>query len=185
MLTVAAVLSEGPKGNYDVTHVSRLEDMVAKHLKQPYQFVCVDDSPFPGWWAKVSLFEPSRFKGRVLYLDLDVTVVGGLDDLADYPYPFAAIKDYGDPLTINSSVMAWDAGYLDHVYTNFTPSVMKRLHGDQNWLNEQIPDAARFPDGWCRSYRQECRYSVPKGTRVVVWHGMPKPWTRNTELVMA
>ena len=159
--------------------------MVSEHMSQPYKFVCVDDSPFPGWWAKVSLFQPGRFSGRVLYLDLDVTIVGALDDLADYPYPFAAIRDYQYPLQINSSVMAWDAGVADCVYNDFTQEVMDRLHGDQNWVNEKIPDVARFPAGWCRSYRQECRFSVPKGTRVVVWHGMPKPWTSNTELVMA
>jgi len=159
--------------------------MVSEHMSQPYKFVCVDDSPFLGWWAKVSLFEPGRFSGRVLYLDLDVTVVSRLDDLADYPYPFAAIRDYQYPLQINSSAMTLDAGVADCVYNDFTPDVMERLHGDQNWVNKKIPDAARFPAGWCRSYRQECRFSVPKGTRVVVWHGMPKPWTRNTELVMA
>lgn len=176
MLTVACVLSEGPKRTYDVTHVARLEDMVDKHLKQPYRFVCVDDSPYPGWWAKVSLFEPGRFKGRVLYLDLDVAVIGGLDDLADYPYPFAAISDYELPLTINSSVMAWDAGHLDHVYTSFTTSVMQRLHGDQDWIHAQAA-TFHFPKRWCPSFK----YHVMRGrmhsdARVIVYHGEPKPW---------
>src|SRR3990172_3475193 len=126
MLTVACVLSPGP--TYNRSHVERLEVMVAQHMRQPYRFVCVDDSPFPGYWAKVSLFQPGRFTGRVLYLDLDVTVVGTLDELAYYPYPFAAIRDYQYPLQINSSVMAWDAGVSDCVYDDFMPDAMESLH---------------------------------------------------------
>ena len=150
--------------------------MVAEYLRQPYRFTCVKDSPYPGWWAKVSLFEPGRFKGRVLYLDLDVTVVGNLDDLADYPYPFAAIKDYQFPLTINSSVMVWDAGFADSVFNDFTPSVMQRLHGDQNWLHEKVP-AFHFPRPWCPSYKAHVLpHGVPADARVVVYHGRPKSW---------
>lgn len=176
MLTVACVLSEGPKRNYDKTHVERLRGMVAQHIKQPYKFVCVNDSPFPGWWAKVSLCEPGRFSGRVLYLDLDTTVIGNLDDLADYPYPFAAISDYQFPLTINSSVMSWNAGFLDHVYKNFTLDVMNRLHGDQNWLHEQA-NAFHFPKQWCPSYREHVlKGGMHPDARVVVHHGFPKPW---------
>ena len=174
-LTVACVLSHGP--TYNRSHVERLEGMVAQHMRQPYQFVCVDDSPFSGWWSKISLFQPKRFGGRVLYLDLDVTVIGPLDDLADYPYPFCAIRDYQYPLQINSSVMAWDAGYADSVYSQFTPEVVERLHGDQNWIHEKV-NAVTFPKGWCPSYKAHILPTgkVPKDARVIVYHGIPKPW---------
>lgn len=147
-------------------------------MAQEHRFVCLDDSPFPGWWAKVSLFEPSRFTGRVFYLDLDVTVVGPLDDLANYPQPFVAMKD---PLYrgVNSSVMAWTpSADTDRLYTEFTPDVMKRLPGDQDWINEQMPKAARFPLGWCPSYKAHVRPRgrVSSGARVVVFHGKPRPW---------
>ncbi len=182
MLTVACVLSPGPI--YDRSHVDRLAGMVAEHMAQPYRFVCVDDSPFPGWWAKISLFEPGRFEGRVLYLDLDVTITGGLDDLAgfaaDAPIPFAIIDDWNRP-GFNSSVMAWLAGMGDRVFTEFEPSVVARLHGDQNWIQEQHPAAATFPRPWCCSYKKDIlprmlNDSVPKDCRVVVYHGAPKPW---------
>ena len=154
--------------------------MVAQHMSQPYRFVCVDDSPLPGWWAKIDLFKPGRFTGRVLYLDLDVTVGGPLDDLADYPYPFCAIRDYQYPLQINSSVMSWDAGVADNVYTDFTPDVMNRLHGDQNWIHEKVR-AVTFPKRWCPSYKAHVLPTrrVPYDARVVVHHGFPKPWEVN------
>lgn len=177
MLTVACVLSEGPRRAYDRSHVARLEAQVAAHMTQPYRFVCVDDSPSPGWWAKVSLFEPGRFEGRVLYLDLDVTVVGPLDELADFPAPFVIIKDWSRA-GFNSSVMAWDAAYASRLYTEFSPSVIERMQGDQDWINERMPDAAMFELGWCVSYRGQVRPrgSVPSSARVICYHGFPKPW---------
>src|SRR5687767_4298658 len=121
-MTVACVLSSvpGKTRTYDRSHVERLQLQVRANLKQPHQFVCVDDSPLPGWWAKLDLFKPGRFSGRVLYLDLDVTITGGLDDLADYPGAFVICQDWGR-FGYNSSVMAWDAGTADHLYDDFTP----------------------------------------------------------------
>jgi len=152
--------------------------MVEDCLSLPYRFVCVDDSPFPGWWAKISLFEPGRFSGRVFYLDLDTTVVGLLDPIVLIEAPFAAIKDYQYPMIINSSVMVWDAGVADHVFTEFNPSVMERYSGDQNWINNRIPTARRFPREWCVSYKATVKPMgrVPDNARIVVYHGEPKPW---------
>lgn len=151
--------------------------MVKTHLNQPHRFTCVNDSPYPGWWAKVSLFEPGRFKGRVLYLDLDVTVIGNLDDLANYPYPFAGIQDYGRPLVMNSSVMVWDAGYADRVFTEFSKSVMLRLPGDQEWISEKV-NVTFFPKRWCPSYKKDIlkQRRIPDDARIIVYHGRPKSW---------
>lgn len=190
MLTAACVLRSG--GIYDHFHVNRLRMHVARHLKVPHRFVCLTDVslPFvetvplihgwPGWWSKLELFRPDALSGRVLYLDLDVSIVGDLAPLADFPADFAAIRDYQFPLQLNSSVMAWDSGYADHLYTEFAPVAevaMKRLHGDQNWITEKMPPAIRFPRAWCPSFKASGRPDAPpKDARVVVWHGREKPW---------
>jgi hypothetical protein len=157
--------------------VDRLDRQVEQHMIQPYNFVCLDDSPFPGWWAKISLFEPGRFEGRVLYLDLDVTVTGPLDDLADHPATFAIIDDW-NRRGYNSSVMAWSTAAADHIFTEFDASVMGRLHGDQNWIEEIAPMAAVFPLGSVVSYKKTVarRGAVPPNAQVVVFHGFPKSW---------
>lgn len=174
MLTVACVLSDEGK-LYTREHVDRLFRLVAHHMSQPFEFVCLDDSPYPGYWAKISLFEPGRFAGRVLYLDLDVTVVGGLDDLADFPAPFAIIKDWNIP-GFNSSVMAWDAGAGDKIWKKFYPAVMEEyIGGDQAWIYRQFPFAKVFPPEWCVSYKKSAG-AYPEDCRVIVHHGRPKPW---------
>mgnify|MGYP001607000074 CR=1 FL=1 len=175
MTTVACCCVPGP-GNYAYEHVKRLQLQVAEHLKQPYQFFCLDDSPLPGWWAKISLFRPGRFTGRILYLDLDVTIVGSLDEVMNYQR-FAGARD---PLNrgINSSVMVWDAGSQDRIYTEFTPDVMSRFHGDQDWINH-IALPAKFPVEWFPSFKYDLSYdmnNIHDGTKAVLYHGRIKPW---------
>jgi hypothetical protein len=194
VITVACVLNSG--GIYDAEHVARLRAQVAAHLTRPHRFVCLSDVDVPcerialihgwrGWWAKIELFRPGLFDGRVLYLDLDVTVVGSLDEIADFPAPFAAIPDYENPAILNSSVMVWDAGAADRAYTDFRPAVIEQPGGDQAWISACLPKAAHLPRGWCPSFKHDCRFSVPKGAKVVVYHGRPKPWDSKKELVFA
>lgn len=181
MLTVACVLSK-PEAKHPRTytreHVFRLKCMVGQHLKQPHRFVCLDDSPLEGWWAKVSLFEPGRFTGRVLYLDLDVTVTGALDDLADFPAPFAIMKD-PNLFGFNSSAMAWDAGAADHLFLDFIPDhhIPQLRRGDQQWIFEQKPEAALFPRDWVVAYKNAMKAGHwPDDMRVCIFNGRPKPW---------
>lgn len=181
-LTVACVFKESE--TYKREHVDRLEAMVAQHMSQPYKFVCVDDSPLPGWWAKLSMWEPGRFDGRVLYLDIDSTVIGSLDDLSNFPASFVIVENFKEmkepnKAKFNSSVIAFDAGSCEHLFTEFTPSVMDRLNGDQDWISERMPNAATFPKDWCVSYKVR-RYakfrSMPRDARVICYHGRPKIW---------
>ena len=151
-------------------------------MRQPFDFVCVTESPFRGWWAKIDLFRPGRFQGRVLYLDLDVTVTGKLDELADYDAPFVLIKDW-ERIGYNSSAMAWDAGYNDRLYTEFDASEdesgdMARPGGDQSYIWRKMHGEATFPRNWCRSFKRIVLLREPTDDmRVVVFHGFPKPWT--------
>jgi hypothetical protein len=181
LLTVACVLSPGP--TYNLSHVERLEKMVAQHMRQPYRFVCVDDSQFPRWFAKIDLWRPGRFTGRVLYLDLDVTVVGNLDDLANHLAHFVIIKNFKEvkespKAKFNSSVMAWNASpETDHLFSEFTPDDMKL--GDQDYISERMPDVATFPEDWCVSYKVQKiakLKTLPRDARVVCYHGKPKPF---------
>ena len=178
MLTVACVLSQVENKEYNLFHVERLRQQVALHLKQHYQFICLQDSPFPGWWAKISLFEPKRFEGRILYFDLDITIVGNLDEVADYPAVFAASRDALNP-GINSSVMLWTAGQQDHIYNNFTQADMaKNPFGDQQWI-QRIALPSKFPIAWFPSYKLTLNRdlnNLKPDAKAIIFHGLPKPW---------
>lgn len=144
-----------------------------------------------GWWNKLYLFAPEAFQRgeRVLYFDLDTAITGPLDAIAAYKGPFAILRDAYRKDGLQSSVMAWEAGNWTQEFWriwNFwerpTPE-----GGDQAWI-EQI--SAGMPKGFdqmrtdiwqqlfpghLRSYKVECRTTIPKGTSVVFFHGHPRP----------
>lgn len=199
MLTVACVWVRA-NVPYSPDYVSRLKGMVERNLARPHRFVClteqpghrlpkgIDPVPIPspgrmfGWWSKLELFKAGRFSGRVLYLDLDTLIVGPLDPIVDFASPFALIPNAGNfqcatrtlVKRFNSSVMVWDAGVNTELHTNFMPAVAKRLHGDQDWIGEQRPDADKMPLEWFPRLSEIQAGPVPTDARVVLAK-TPKP----------
>ena len=173
--TVACVWVHGHVP-FTLEYVTRLASMVRRALGD-VELVCLTDRPWQiprgiraipipspapgvkGWWSKVRLFDPRlKLSGRVLYLDLDVLVVGSLEKILAFPAPFALVPD-GAPAFLgkgrrgvvkrfNSSVMAFDAGTHAELFTKWTPHVAGRLWGDQDWIGERAPDAAAMPAAW-------------------------------------
>lgn len=174
-LTVVCVLVKGHVG-FTPEYVTRLWSMCSRVLPK-HRFVCFTDNPgsLPSfiekvkiptprgifaWWAKLELFNPVRdFNGRLLYLDLDVLLVGDVNKIVEFNSTFALVPD-GAPgfkpaqgkkcvKKFNSSVMVWDAEHTPHhVFTEWNRAVADRLWGDQDWLGEQIPSADIMPLEW-------------------------------------
>lgn len=174
---------------YGPRYVNILRAMVARHLAAPHRFVCLTEDPSglehqvralqlrpgrQGWWNKVELFRPGLFGGRVLYLDLDVVVVGPLDGLVAHK-GIIHLDDWRGPRGgYGSAVMVWDAGEHVEAWTKFSGEVSTRHLGDQDWLSE-LGGWARLPFPWCVSYRFHCANGPPAGAKVVCFHGHPKP----------
>ena len=169
---------------YGDEYVTKLQAGVSRHLPshQGHVFTCFTDRSItgvlceqlpenlPGWWAKLGLF---KLKQPLIYFDLDVVITGDLTPLLEWD-GFGIIKDWWQPC-FNSSVMKL-TGEEGEVWDDFTPDVMKRLHGDQDWITEVMPFGATFPREWFRSYKADfCEEQVPAGTIACVFHGLPKP----------
>lgn len=175
----------GPK--YGPEYVNVLADMVNRNVEYAYRFICLTDDPsgldegietinlpegLEGWWNKVALFKPGLFpkRSRIVFLDLDVVIVGPLEPVVDTKGIAADWLQGG----INSSVMVWDAGDYPQIREKFTPDVPKRLHGDQDWI-EEVSWWAFLPSDWLPSYRLHCQEWPTDGARIVCFHGQPKP----------
>lgn len=190
MLKVACI-KWGDK--YGAEYVNILSRAVADHLSLPHQFVCYTDKvdgvecltrPLPpgfeGWWNKLYLFSLNR---RVLLLDLDIVVVGSLDELV--VQDFRAVKDQWQK-GYNSSAVHIMPG-MTHVWDQFLihrPD--KKLHGDQDWLNivPGFKDEFCYDRGMCASYKAEVKgRGLPKNCSVVYFHGEPKPHEVNDKFV--
>lgn len=186
-LTVCCVCVAGPVVGYSVEYVVRLERMVRKHLARPYRFLCFTDGtkgemprpidtirvakssdqipePVRGIWTKLQVFNPAHnFRGRMLFLDLDVLVVAPLDPIVDFPAGLALTEDafvverahlnkdrYGRRLVrkFNSSVMVWNAGAHDHLFTEWTIADTLDYSTDQDYIGERAPNARPMPLAW-------------------------------------
>ncbi len=174
MITVACVNQGNYLGLGDL-YVEAMRSMVARFMKQDHLFVCLkDEGEEKGWWAKIELFRPGRFFGRVLYLDLDTVVVGNLDELVEHKGIIDLIDWGWKTHTLCTSTMVWDAGEHEEVFTKFDSSVKKRFRGDQDWITE-LGGWAVLPAHLCRSYRYHSVVKPPAGCAVVAMHGSPKP----------
>ncbi len=214
MITVACVLRTG--GIYDRSWVERLHRAVEQHLSEPHFFLCLTDDRktarewtagihwrilrhgWPGWWSKFEVYTLREFYGRVLYLDLDVAIVGSLDALLDAettPFDgrsfepegtFVACRDFYRPDQFNTSVLLIeDRRDIYETFLGQADSIMSVWRGDQEWLSVIVPEA-RLWNTEVVSYRKHCRARLhmtgqppaslpaPAGASVVCFHGLPK-----------
>ena len=136
------------------------------------------------WWQKLWLFSSGTFTPgeRCLYGDLDMIITGDLGDIAAYAGKFAALRDPYHFTRMSSSLMAWEAGHLDHVWTKWDEAGRPQFdpQGDQNWIEAMQPEYDRWQDllpGQCNSFKSDCWLNgkLPHDTRVLYFHGRPRP----------
>ena len=181
-------------------HAQVLARQVEKHLCT--DVVCYADVPvkgvdviplqsnWPGWWAKMELFDP-RVPGDLLYLDLDTIVLGDLGDIASRTRLTILRDFYRDgvkrPEGLGSGIMYLpeaDRGEIwDHWMGNPTRTISHyRMmgKGDQAFLEDwSLYRWDRWQDelpGQIVSYKRDCQEGIPRAARIVAFHGNPRPW---------
>ncbi len=202
---------------------------VREHLGVPHRFVCLTNQPEgidPGvevvpvpefgvpeveWtkrgcWPKVALFAPGVFADDeiVLYLDLDVLVVGDLAPFADLVRDrsaFYTLREWNPALLrvlpvawrpdrgSQGSVYVWRAGKQRHVFEHFTTHVQEvraSYWSDRFYLPAIAKNPEYLPYAWCLSFKNHClapwplnivrpEARLPQGARIIVFHGKPRP----------
>jgi hypothetical protein len=207
-------LKHGTK--YSAEYVNKLYSMVNRNLSLPYEFVCltedshglhkeirVIDLPknnLEGWWYKPTVFDPSlELNGTILFIDLDVIIFNNLNKFFKYDIgKFCIIRGFkkNNKHGMNSSCFRFETNSLNAQFFEFmknSASIMSRLDGDQDWMQEAISDYSFWPDKWLMSYKWEMvdtknikninenHYEVSvdplyhKETAIAVFHGYPKP----------
>ena len=210
-------LKHGTK--YSVDYVNKLYNMIKRHLTIPHRFVCFTDDPkdinpeieirllpsnaITGWWWKPYIFKADHFSAgdTNFYIDLDMVIVRNIDHYMSFkPERLCGLRDVGrvfrpDISKLGSAVLKWPAGYYSDIWERFEsdPGIMKRLHGDQDWIWEiHKNELVFFPDDWIRSYKWEIRSRselgalgpgahfmtvkdphVPEATSILAFHGYP------------
>jgi len=140
------------------------------------------------WWYKMYMFaQHLGVRGPVLYLDLDVIIVGNLDPLVTKDNKFRMIHDFNrsnvGPLynKSNSSAMSWNFEHHHYLWDRFKSDIPKhttRMAGDQDFIHLNAINREWWPDNWVVSYKweyQKGKMYDSDQTKVLVFHGKPKP----------
>lgn len=151
---------------YGPEYVNRLYGMVARHLKGPFNFVCLTDRsdgirpevqclPIPDLalpegtpergWHKLTTFEADLhgLKGTALFLDLDVVIVDDITPFFEVPGEFLIIHDFKRQwrITGNSSVYRFELGKHADVLAKFRKeqAVLRRqFRNEQEYLSDEM-----------------------------------------------
>lgn len=205
MLDVVTVLRNG--GGYDSEWVRKLRDAAKRHVSVPHRFRCLSDvevpcdriplkHDWPGWWAKIELF--NSIENPTLYLDLDTVLTGEVKTPREAP-DFAMLQSFWTPDMVGSGVM-WFSGdnVPKGVYTKFARQADAYIaHHDRNangpyvgdqafiWdaMGHEVPRVNEFFPG-IYSYKLHCKRYLPPDASIVCFHGQPKlpdveaPWIK-------
>lgn len=198
---------------YGPTFINRLYGMVARNITPPFTFTCFTDTtegvrpevrclPLPpldvvmpvntlGIWPKARLWGETLgdLTGPVLFMDLDVVVVGNIDEMFTYGDPDDVIlsRNPSNPLERlgQTSVFRFPVGKLVPLQERFKADpqgIADEYRFEQRFVTRNAPGGVKlFPRAWVRHFRRHCvpafplNYLVPprleKGTKVVIFPG--------------
>lgn len=160
---------------------------------------------FKGWWQKVAYFKkpfPISHANFTIALDLDMIILQDLNEIVQFAIdkPFVTLQDAYPQNGFNSSVMIFNAqdeqltpiyedllNYPGAIYQENTGENSKnrpknasnRFWGDQIWITEQLKKyqipCETLPESWVRSYKLAYKKHQDCDTKIVLFHGEPKP----------
>jgi len=133
-----------------------------------------------GWWNKLALFKKDLFPvdDTIIFFDLDTVITGALDEIVQYKGDFAILRDAYRPQGLQSSVMIWK-GDQSHVWDSYDIAGFPNIAGgDQIWIEQTVNKYDILQDvfpGAFVSYKVSAKNEIPKGAKVVFFHGTPRP----------
>lgn len=164
--------------------------------KQVPGLVCITDAEvpgvdtvkpkhdWPGWWCKLSAFDPDLIPDNLLFIDLDTVVLSleGLDVGKS-----AMLTDFYYPSRPGSGLMYIERRHKSQVWQEWLRDPQGHMQrcqtkehwGDGGFLRDVFPHK-RFqdliPNAIC-SYKADLKGKRPPGSaKIICFHGQPRPW---------
>lgn len=197
------------KDGREQLYINRLYHMVNRNLTIPFKFICFTneitnlvpgifvqrfDTPskigvLPRMWMFSE--ESGLFGHQVLALDLDIVIVGSLDDIASYQGEFCSRSKFapGQTWKLDGDVTSFEAGPVacERFWTPFRDDpkrIVDLTRGrERMWFREVL--GIRGGDRWdietpgqVVSYKRHVlrnHNNLPARARIVSCHGKPRP----------
>lgn len=159
----------------------------------------IPDLPLPsglGSWRKLAAFSPKvagLLGETAIFLDLDLVIVGALEPFFEQSGEFLIIRDWRRPLTRagNASVFRFSPQRSTDLFDQYcrdAEHITRKFRTVGEYLTRYMADFGAlgfWSNGWCASFKQDCipgwpwrlwqTPTVPEGSRILVFHGEPKP----------
>jgi hypothetical protein len=216
-LNVVCFLWHGDRwkaGDMGAEYVNRLFGAVRRHLSLSHRFICFTNSTegidprieilelnAPSWMGclpKISMFNPALgLTGQVLALDIDLIIVGSLDDIGSYRGDLCVRSKFkpGEEWKADGDIIGFRVGSQrqHEIWEPFVkdPKMVERITGgrERYWYRYVTKHKVdRWQDlypGQIVSYKRHVRgKGLSPEARIVSCHGRPRPheidepWTR-------
>ena len=151
------------------------------------------------WWKLAVTHPKADLTGNCLFLDLDIIILDDLDVFFTHPGEFCMIHNWIEwrktlfrrrPFIGNSSVFRFVAGreaQISEIFLSNPEQANRDFPTEQAFMTFAAGKdrVVWWPENWVRSYKRHClrnfplnwimRPKIPKGTRILAFHGRPKP----------
>lgn len=194
--------------------------MVRRNLTRPFRFICLTDDwegvhpevevnaiPNVGFkdfdqqlpwtaqqgWLKLTSFASPLYdlEGPTLVLDLDIVIVGSLDEFFETEGEFCVIREgRKSKPTGNTSVYRFAAGAHGDAlqYLAENPEKARQARSGQDYISRFIQRQGKqhyWPAEWCRSFKQHCirpfplhffqKPRIPAAAKIIVFNSALRP----------
>lgn len=179
---------------YGAPFINRLYAMVARNITPPFTFTCftdnredlrpeilLEDLPHldiekmpvktKGIWPKARLWGPKlgNLSGPVLFLDLDLVIVGSLDAFfeAGGPDDVMIAQNQTTPFERlgQTSLFRFPVGKLVPLQEKFRADpqgIADKYEFEQRFVTRNAPGGVKFfPRRWVLHFKQDCRWPIP------------------------
>lgn len=185
---------------YPHHYIERLQASVDRHYSGTHLFHIWRPQPEDkkltkviGCFPRLRTFDPEWQAGqgilrgeRIVVLDLDLIITGGLDLIFDRDDDFAILQGINstNPCPYNGSVWTLKAGYRPDVWSDFSLEAAEKVPwyafpDDQAWLAHKIPDAGAItPADGVYAFKKPGWPSgtdLPKNAKIVAFPGARDP----------
>lgn len=202
---------------YGPRYINRLYAGVARNITPPFTFTCFCDrpdgirpevktEPLPdldvempkgtqGIWPKARLWSErlADLEGPVLFMDLDLVVVGNLDGFFEEGAPDDVVLARNENTPFErlgqTSIFRFPVGKLLPLLERFRAdpqAVADEYRFEQRYVTREAPGGIKlWPRGWVRHFRRDCTQpfplnyflapKCPADTRVVIFPGGTLP----------
>jgi len=152
-----------------------------------------------GGWPKLSVFKPGLcgLEGRCLFIDLDSIICGDLQPMLETAGGLRVIREwprFADLFRkrqVNGAtgVFTFGFGAQDHLFETFRQRPLeftREFRSEQRFVTAYAEDMQFWPDDWVISFKRHllaapgvnrivAPKSPPPATRIVAFHGTPRP----------